>query len=282
MTTVARRIGVLLKDSSAKLERVHQRVVDYLNALGHKTRTILSADASIDTLQGLDVIVSVGGDGTLLSGARAAAELEIPILGVNLGRLGFLVDIAPDQIEKIGEVLGGQYQEEDRLLLQAEVRDGERIVARHTALNEVVVHKSKSARMIECETFIDGVFVNRQRADGILVATPTGSTAYALSAGGPIIHPNLPTMLLIPVCPHTLSNRPLVVSAAQTITIRALEENGEHARIACDGQRDLGNLAGYELRITACERPLRLLHPADYDYFQILRAKLNWHASSIG
>lgn len=220
-----------------------------------------------------DLAVVVGGDGTMLGAARGLASSGVPLVGINLGRLGFLADISPDTMEVLlGPILLGEVDAEERFLLTAQVNGGEPYVA----LNDVVIHKWNTARMIEFETSIDGVFVNIQRSDGIIIATPTGSTAYALSGGGPLLHPALDAIALVPICPHTLSNRPLVVGGSSRIEIRVCGFDHGHAHIACDGQTDLPLAPDSQVMIERSAHPVRLLHPRGHDYYEILRAKLGW------
>lgn len=224
-----------------------------------------------------DLAIVVGGDGTLLTAARSLADAGIPIVGVNLGRLGFLVDVLPQTMtQRLEEILSGAYVEDQRLLVEAEVRREGELLQSSPALNDVVMRIKNIVRMIEFETWVNGVFVNLQRADGIVVATPTGSTAYALSGGGPILHPSLDAVLLLPVCPHTLSSRPIVVDAESEVEIRVREEVRETGQVVSDGQANIDVTAGDRLRVRRKERPIRLLHPADYDYYHILREKLHW------
>lgn len=249
-------------------------------SLDRSTDDILASDASVprrEIAAHCDLAIVVGGDGTLLTAARSLADSDIPIVGVNLGRLGFLVDVSPDtMLERLEQILRGDYVDEQRFLLEAEVvRDGH-VVQRTVALNDVVLRIKNVVRMIEFESWINGAFVNLQRADGIVVATPTGSTAYALSGGGPILHPSLEALLLLPICPHTLSSRPIVVDAASEIEIRVCELVRETGQVVSDGQANIDVAAGDRLRVRRKERPIRLLHPADYDYYHILREKLHW------
>lgn len=224
-----------------------------------------------------DLAVVVGGDGTLLHAARSLAEAEVPVLGVNLGRLGFLVDVSPDEThERLDEILAGQYEEERRSLLHARVLRGDQCVSESDALNDVVVHKWDIARMIELETAIDGRFLNRQRADGLIVSTPTGSTAYALSGGGPILHPTLQALVLVPICPHTLSNRPIVIDDRSMIDISVHGDDTTKAQITCDGQINFGLVSGDHVVIRRKDHDLHLIHPPGHDHFDIMRRKLRW------
>jgi len=227
-----------------------------------------------------DLAITVGGDGTLLGAARALADAGVPLLGINLGRLGFLADLASDALQTCLEpILYGEFDAEERFLLSAKVNGKDPVLA----LNDVVIHKWNTARMIELETRIDGVFVNRQRGDGLIVATPTGSTAYALSGGGPLIHPALDVIALVPICPHTLSNRPLVVAGASQVEILANSRFDQgHVVLTCDGQIDVFLSADSNVLIQRAPRPIRLLHPRGHDHFQILRAKLGWAGHAAG
>jgi NAD+ kinase len=225
-----------------------------------------------------DLVIALGGDGTLLSAARRLVDFGVPIMGINLGRLGFLVDISPEDVDiRLDEILAGSFISEDRFMLTATLRRGDGSGAAPTvAFNDVVLHSRDAVRMIEFETFIDGRFVNIQRADGLIVSTPTGSTAYALSGGGPIIHPTLEAIVLVPVSPHTLSNRPLVVGADAQIELRFSEHSRTPAQVSSDGQANLDVSPGDRLVIHRYPTAVTLIHPPDYDYFHILRAKLHW------
>ncbi len=224
-----------------------------------------------------DLAIVVGGDGTLLAAARAMANQGVPLVGINLGRLGFLVDVSPEEIEgALDRILDGEYEEEERCLLTATTTDARRTSASFLALNDVVIHKWNTARMIELETTVDGILVNVQRSDGLIIATPTGSTAYALSGGGPLLHPALDALVLVPICPHTLSNRPLVISGQSRIEVRVQDPDRDHVRVTCDGQTDLAAVTHARIRIERAPWPARLLHPRGHDHYAILRAKLGW------
>jgi NAD+ kinase len=228
-------------------------------------------------LKRCDLAIVIGGDGTLLHAARSLADTDIPVLGVNLGRLGFLADVSPDEIpQRLDEFLSGNYQEERRALLNAvQLRDGQSI-NESDALNDVVVHKGDIARMIEIEIHIDGRFLYSLRADGLIISTPTGSTAYALSGGGPILHPTLSATVLVPICPHTLTNRPIVIDDRSTIEVTVCAATKAHAQITCDGQVNFNLEPGDRIHIHRKARELRLLHPAGHDHFQVMRRKLRW------
>lgn len=224
-----------------------------------------------------DLAIVVGGDGTLLTAARSLAEFDIPLIGVNLGRLGFLVDISPaDVVARLDEILDGRFSAEERFILRARIlRNGE-LVYQQTAINEVVIHSWNATSMIEIETSINGTFLNSQRSDGLIVSTPTGSTAYALSAGGPILSPTLKAIVLAPINPHTLTNRPIVVDGESLIGIAFRPSKQFKAQVVCDNVSipDVEITDRIEIRKEA--KPFRILHPLNYDFFEILRAKLNW------
>lgn len=224
-----------------------------------------------------DLIIVVGGDGSLLRAAQAAVCFDKPILGVNRGYLGFLVDIYPDEINtRLGAILDGEYREEKRFLLDVVVEKNTPIHA--IALNDVVLVPGQVAHMIAFDIFIDEQFVCNQRADGLIVATPTGSTAYALSGGGPILHPDLDAIVLVPMFPHTLSSRPIVVSANSSVMLRISKNMSIFPRLSCDGQAHIELSEGDCVMIKKRAQPLKLIHPLDYDYFDTLRAKLHWES----
>jgi NAD+ kinase len=234
------------------------------------------ATASSETLGTLaDVAIVVGGDGTMLSIARRLAPFDVPLIGINQGRLGFLTDIPIARMEAtLTAMLAGRYVEERRTLLAAEVvrADGTREAA--FALNDVVLNRGGGGTMIECAVEIDGRFVYAMRADGIIVATPTGSTAYALSAGGPILDPQVPAFALVPVAPHALTHRPIAV--ADTATIALTLERGRDAALHCDGQAHFALAEGERVTVKRAPHAARFLHPEGHDYFAMLREKLHW------
>lgn len=224
-----------------------------------------------------DLVIVVGGDGTLLHAASYLSEKDVPLLGINRGRLGFLVDVSPEHIEReLDEILAGELFEERRFILSTEIiRDG-RAIYRGVAVNDVVVHRSDVARMIELDTFVNSLYVNTHRADGVIISTPTGSTAYALSSGGPLLYPDLEAITLVPICPHTLSNRPIVVKADSVIDVTLTDPSEREGQVTMDGQRR-HHLEGRDgVRIKRHPVPLRLIHPKHHDHFEILRAKLGW------
>jgi NAD+ kinase len=215
----------------------------------------------------------MGGDGTMLSVARSLIDHEVPLIGINRGRFGFLTDLrVEDMLQQIDRILAGEYSKEPRVMLTAKVeRNGQEFYADY-ALNDVVV---KSAlRLIEIEVAIDGEFVHKQRSDGLIISTPTGTTAYALSAGGPILHPNLHAISLVPICPHTLSNRPIAIHSNSLIEVTLVQF--DEAQLSFDGQFQLTLEVGDKIIINRAEQTVSLLHPSDYRYFDMLRNKLNW------
>jgi NAD+ kinase len=224
-----------------------------------------------------DLVIAIGGDGTMLYASRLVAGRDIPLLGINRGRLGFLADITPaEMLRRLDEVLAGEYEVDRRLMLAATIDDGSGTLRQALALNDVVLQKRDTGRMLDFENWVDGVYVNTHRGDGLVIATPTGSTAYALSGGGPIIHPSLDAITLVPICPHTLSDRPIVIRADAEIEVRVLERPDTRAEVSCDGI-PLGELSpdGRLVVRTAAERVV-LIHPRGHDYFRLLRSKLHW------
>lgn len=222
-----------------------------------------------------DVAIVLGGDGTMLFAARRLAPQGVPLVGVNQGRLGFMTDIAREQmLAKVAELLDGQFVAESRILLEGEVvRAGERVY-RNVAFNDVVVNKGDLGRMIELQVEVDGEFLYVLRADGMIVATPTGSTAYALSANGPILHPGVGGIAIVPLCPHALSNRPISIGDDSRVDITLLAHHD--GRVHFDGQARFDARAGDCVRIGRSGHGVTLLHPPGYSYFAMLREKLHW------
>lgn len=221
----------------------------------------------------VDLVIVMGGDGTMLSVSRTLLNSQLPLVGINRGRLGFLTDLrTEDMLVEMDKILAGEYKIESRMLLDAEVtRDGH-VIHQNVALNDVVI--KNALRLIELEVHINEQFVSRQRADGIILSSPTGTTAYALSAGGPILHPDLEAISLVPISPHTLSNRPITVPGDSVCDITIV--SADDAQISYDGQHQHGLKVGDKIRIVRAKQDVRLLHPSDYCYFDMLRNKLNW------
>jgi NAD+ kinase len=224
-----------------------------------------------------DLMIAVGGDGTLLYAAGLVARHGVPLLGINRGRLGFLTDVMPnDMLGCVDAALEGRLEADQRPLLAACLRQADGRVAEALALNDVVLQKLATGRMLDFETRVGGRYVNTHAGDGVVVATATGSTAYALSCGGPIIEPHLDALVMAPICPHTLSDRPIVVSARSVIEIELLPRPDTRAQVTCDGAI-LGEIApGDRLEISAAGERITLLHPTGYDYYRLLRSKLHW------
>lgn len=281
-------IGIFCKENDDRIEVTLKTLLSFLEAENFKIVADKSAAKYIDVpvmdterfCDCIDLAIVVGGDGTLLKAGRLLSDKDIPVIGINLGRLGFLVDILPADInEQLTGMLCGRYTIETRSLLHAEAFRGKQSLGSSIALNDIVLHVRNDIRMIEFTTHIDDNFVNTQRADGIVIATPTGSTAYALSGGGPIIHPGLEAVVLVPICPHTLSNRPIVISNKSWIHISLCESRNVNARVSFDGQSNIELQAGDHIVIRQKSHQLQLMHPESYDYFHILRNKLGWSVS---
>ncbi|MBV9344986.1 MAG: NAD(+)/NADH kinase [Gammaproteobacteria bacterium] len=273
--------------------RVAESVQTLVTHLGQRGVSVLvSPDAALEgtTLQRVperefgeraDLLIAVGGDGTLLYGVRLVARHRVPLLGVNRGRVGFLTDVMPQEtVAAVDAALEGRLRADERPLLHARLQSGDQ-VAEALALNDVVMQKHDTGRTLDFETRINGQFVNAHGGDGIIVASATGSTAYALSCGGPIVEPQLPALVIAPICPHTMSDRPIVVSSASLIEVVLLERPDTHAHVTCDGAV-LGEFRPadrLEVRLSA-ER-VTLLHPPGYDYYSMLRSKLHWGRGSF-
>ncbi len=231
--------------------------------------------------QDCSLLIVVGGDGSLLTAAHIALPHNLPVLGINRGRLGFLTDIHPDELTKISAILSGHYQEEKRFLLATQLIHDEKLISEDVALNDVVLLPGDVAQMIEFEIIVNNEFVCTQRADGLIVATPTGSTAYALSGGGPILHPHLNAIVFVPMFPHTLSSRPVVIDGDSRIDICIGKNNETSPYVSCDGQTRVALPPGGKIQIRKNPEQLRLIHPIDYHYFTTLREKLGWEKHAI-
>jgi NAD+ kinase len=288
MPTSFRKIGLVGRSQQRGLREVLRQLLELLQERGVE---VLLEDHLDEVLPGhtahlasrdeigeaADLVIVVGGDGSLLSAARTLAKHETPVLGVNRGRLGFLTDINPDQmVRDIPPVLDGHYERECRFLLDADVRREGAVVGRADALNDVVVNSGTSARMIEFELYINDTFVYRQRADGLIISTPTGSTAYSLSGGGPIMHPTLDAMVLVPMYPHALSSRPIVVDGDSEIRVEILRRNRIHPPVTCDGQVNMTARPGDSVHIKKKPHRLSLLHPVGHSFYASCRDKLRW------
>jgi NAD+ kinase len=284
-----RRVALIGRYASPELAEPLSRLAAFLAASGHEV--VIEAETAQSTPlpgypsaspEGLgaraDVAMVVGGDGTMLSIARRLAPFNVPLIGINQGRLGFLTDIPIADMEAmLSAMLAGHYVEERRTLLAAEVvrADGSRDAA--FALNDVVLNRGGGGTMIECAVEIDGRFVYAMRADGIIVATPTGSTAYALSAGGPILDPQVRAFALVPVAPHALTHRPIAVADSAVVGLSL--ERGRDAALHCDGQAHFAVAEGERMTVRLAPHAARFLHPEGHDYFAMLREKLHWSAT---
>ncbi len=228
------------------------------------------------------LIIAIGGDGTLLYAARLVATNSVPLLGINRGRLGFLTDVSrKTMIEDVDSVLEGRFSEDRRSMLAATL-EGSGAPLHSLALNDVVVNKRETGRILEFETFINGRFVNSHGGDGMIIATATGSTAYALSCGGPIIEPDLDVWVLAPICPHTLSDRPIIVRAGSKIKLQISDRFESLAQVTCDGNTIGALQQGDRLHIESANTQITLLHPPGYDYYRLLRSKLHWGRAGVG
>jgi NAD+ kinase len=291
MPSAAQRFKTLAligNDRDLRVVESMQSLAAHLHARGHRVLADVANSVSFGSAPverhpeaalapEADLIVAVGGDGTMLHAAVLAAPHAVPVLGVNRGRLGFLADIGPSEMRtRLDEILDGRFVQDRRAMLQATlVSQGQPDRSCH-ALNDVVLQKWQTGRILDFETWIDGRYVNTHGGDGLVVATATGSTAYALSCGGPIVYPELDALVLAPICPHTLSDRPIIVRSSSTIEVRLLERPNTQAQVTGDGV-SLGELApGDQLLVTPAPLSVMLLHPPDHDYYRILRSKLRW------
>lgn len=279
-------IGIFTKQCDSRINTTLQQLIHYLeqrqiaimmdvygaNIVGKNGHSIE------EIVKQSDLAIVIGGDGTFLQTGRKLAEHNIPLLGINLGRLGFLTDVSPDTMSTVlDQVLLGNYYREERILLEADVHRQKQLLGTNTALNDVVLHIRNEVRMIEFTTYINQSFVNTQRADGMIISTPTGSTAYALSSGGPILQASLNAMVLVPICPHTLSYRPIVIPSSDCINITLCDDpRNSDARVSFDGQTHIDIKPADTISIRQKEQTLCLIHPKDYDYYHILRTKLHW------
>lgn len=257
-------------------DRSHSVVIDEVTAElipDHSAKIYPRTDISAHC----DLVIVVGGDGSILSMAKFIVSEDIPVIGVNRGKLGFLTDVLPDEIEEqIAQVLDGNYSVEKRFLLDAFLKKDSELRPLGSALNDVVLHPGKAAQMIEFELYVDGRFVYSQESDGMIVATPTGSTAYSLSAGGPIMHPDLNAVVLVPMYPHSLSSRPIVVDGDSEIRLVVAAKESLEPQLSCDGEVKHTVNIGDEIIVKKKSVPLQLIHPPNHDYYQACRSKLGW------
>jgi NAD+ kinase len=285
MSKAFQTVAVLGLYSDSRVAGPMAKLTEYLTKAGIGVVTLPGAAASLETravqeadiAAEVDLIIAVGGDGTMLHAAALTGSGKVPLLGVNRGRLGFLADISPaEMLENLEQILEGNYSRETRLLLEAKITaaDGSQRLA--VAVNDIVLQRRETGRMIDVETRIADRYVNTHAGDGLIVATPTGSTAYALSCGGPIIEPRLDAVVIVPICPHTLGDRPIVIPASLDIEVKLLPRHDTKAEVSVDGH-SLGELDPDDrLLISESANRITLIHPPGYDYYGILRSKLHW------
>lgn len=280
-------IGIVSRHKNQPAVDTLQELIKYLTELGYTC--LLDSETALaiphcslpalsreELCQQANLLIVVGGDGNLLHTAHDAVHYDIPVIGINRGRLGFLTDILPNRLDKIKAILEGQYRLEKRFLLEATVTHHDQTIGQDHALNEVALIPNSVPHMTEFEIYIDQQFVCSQDSDGLIIATPTGSTAYALSGGGPILHPQLDAIVIVPMFPHTLSMRPIVIEANQTIDIVISPNNSSTPRLSCDSHHFIETFPGSRIQIKKFAHPLQLLHPHDYDYYESLHSKLHW------
>lgn len=286
-----KRIGVIVKPHQPDALETLCRLTKWLSQRGitlvgppeiererieHQTGCIIDVVHDSELAQQVDLMLVLGGDGTMIATARMIGDAQVPVIGVNYGGLGYLAEFPLEELfPALDSILAGQYRVQQRLMLSVELWRGEELVTRNRVLNDVVVNKSALARIIEIEAYLNEQFVNLFRADGLIVATPTGSTAYNLSAGGPIIYPSMNAVVITPICPFTLSNRPIVVPDDSMIEVRLMTENEEVA-LTLDGQVGFPLQAGDRAVICKSDTAFNLVQPPTRNYFEVLRDKLKW------
>ncbi len=278
------KIGIICKTGISEPVVILKELLPWLRQKGYETfvdvetASVLNIDgfarSQIPSLS--DLIIVLGGDGTLISTCRLVADKGVPVLGVNIGGLGFLAEIPVEKLyEMLEMVLTGNCPIEERLMLKAQVLRHGALIAEYNVLNEVVVNKAALARIIDLETYINQSYVTTFKADGLIISTPTGSTAYSLSAGGPVLYPTLDNMVVTPICPHTLTNRPIVLAGNSVIEV-ILRSPTERVYLTLDGQVGFSVMQNDTVVVVKSPFKTRLLIPCDRDYFEILREKLKW------
>ena len=285
MATKFKKVAILGRHEDPRVAEPIRTLAEYL---GHAGVEVLAAeDMSLEfearrlpeaeLSESADLIIAIGGDGAMLYAGQLARRGDIPLLGINRGRLGFLADVTPEEmLDSVGHVLAGEFTTDKRLVLEARLERPDADDSTALALNDVVLQRRETGRMLDFVTRMDGRYVNTHAGDGLVIATPTGSTAYSLSCGGPIIEPRLDAVVVVPVAPHTLSDRPIVLPADLGIELRLLERENTRAEIMADGH-SMGEIRPQDkLMVLASETRLTLLHPPGYDFFGILRSKLHW------
>lgn len=289
MTDTFKSVALLGRHADARVADPMRSVARHLAE--RRRRVLVAGEVDLDLpaerldeaalVREADLVIAIGGDGTMLYAARLSVGWDVPLLGINRGRLGFLTDVRPSEmLESVDRVLAGDYHREQRLLVDATLERRGGGGERGVALNDVVLARWETGRMVDFETLVDGRYVNTHAGDGLIVATPTGSTAYALSCGGPIVQPGMQALSLVPICPHTLSDRPIVIPASAQVEVRLIERPETRAEVTCDGH-SLGELTeGDRLLVRASDHSVTLIHPPGHDYYEILRSKLNWGKDS--
>lgn len=287
MTKHFNTVGILGRVKNSAVKETLIAIINHLSAwsqpflIEKETAEVLD-DTTITTIdreligQHCDLLIVIGGDGSLLHAAHDIVDQKVPVLGINRGSFGFLTDIHPKHLEKIKKILDGEYHLEKRFLLTTIIRSNDEIIGEDIALNEVAIIPDSVPHMIEFELYIDDQFVYSQDSDGLIVATPTGSTAYALSGGGPILHPQLDALVLVPMFPHSLNCRPIVIEGNRELRIHISPNNITTPRLSCDGRACLPAPANSQIIIHKKAQELILVHPRDYDYYETLRSKLHW------
>jgi len=281
-----RTIGIVSRPRQDDIAAVAPKLIEWLESRGlsvlydKETAACMAGSgrecSREDLTARVDLVIVLGGDGTLLATARAFRDSTVPVLPINLGGLGFLTSVKLDEMYAIlEEVLQGRSRVSERSMLEAHISRGEKVVARHRALNDAVLNKGALARIIDLDLHVNGEFVCSYKADGLIISTPTGSTAYSLAAGGPIVYPQVPAFVVTPICPHTLTNRPLVIPESAKIEI-TFRSNDNQVYLTLDGQIGVELVPEDRITITKALFPLRLVRPARKTYFEILRNKLKW------
>src|SRR5882757_5154336 len=289
--TAIKRIGVVVKPHQPDALETLCRLTEWLDEKGiqlvgageiaheeirKKTGCVVETVKDEQLAPSVDLILVLGGDGTMIAAARMIGDAEVPVIGVNYGGLGYLAEFPIEELfSALEAILAGQYKVQKREMLAVELWRGEELVTRSRVLNDVVVNKSALARIIEIEAYLDSQFVNLFRADGLIVATPTGSTAYNLSAGGPVIYPSMNAVVITPICPFTLSNRPIVVPYGSLIELRLKTQN-EDVALTLDGQVGFPLKPEDRVLIRKSRATFNLVQPMNRNYFEVLRDKLRW------
>jgi len=281
-------IGVFGKYRDASVEEPLKSLTKHLESkgirvkLGHTTAAEITRDLpqesiSDDLCAGIDLAIVIGGDGTLLHVASDIAPTNVPIVGINRGRLGFLTDIPQaDMLSEIDAILDGNYSIESRMMLDVQVKRDAQVLYQQIALNDVVIGKHALEKLISWQAHVNGQFVTSARSDGVILATPTGSTAYALSAGGAIMHPGVGVISMVPISPHTLSNRPITLPGDASIELTIKNRTQNCAHVSCDGLIGFNLIGDETVNVTRSEHSVKLVHTENYNYFAMLRAKLGW------